>query len=79
VAPRGKHGRLPLSVRKVIRITYQVIWFDYDLPDGEYTPEQLCRARKVVKRGAVGHYTLTLPAASEGRRAHAAPETHAPR
>jgi hypothetical protein len=43
---------------EVIRVAYQVIWYDYDLRDGVYTPEQLQRARKVVKRGPVRHYLL---------------------
>jgi uncharacterized protein YcfL len=43
---------------EAIRVVYQVIWYDYDLRDGVYTPEQLQRARKVVKRGPVRHYLL---------------------
>jgi hypothetical protein len=46
---------------EVIRVAYQAIWYDYDLRDGVYTPEQLQRARKVVKRGPVRHYLLRWP------------------
>jgi hypothetical protein len=42
-------------------VAYQVIWYDYDLRDGVYTPEQLQRARKVVKRGVVRCYLLRWP------------------
>jgi hypothetical protein len=60
----------PLEVRstrvisprdEVIRVAYQVIWYDYDLRDGVYAPEQLRRARKRIKRGPVRHYVLRWP------------------
>jgi hypothetical protein len=42
-------------------VPYQRIWFDFDVPDGSYTPEELQRANKVVKRGALQSYTLRWP------------------
>jgi hypothetical protein len=32
-----------------VRIPYQRVWYDFDVPDGAYTPEMLREARKVVK------------------------------
>jgi hypothetical protein len=55
----GVSSAVVISPRdEAIRVAYQVIWFDYDLRDGVYTPEQLQRARKVVQRGPVRHYLL---------------------
>jgi hypothetical protein len=40
-------------------VPYQPIWYDYDVPDGAYTPGELRRARKVAKPwGSVRHYPL---------------------
>jgi hypothetical protein len=40
-------------------VPYQPIWYDFDVPDGAYTPGELRRARKVVQpRGPVQHYPL---------------------
>jgi hypothetical protein len=33
---------------EVIHVRYQRIYFDWDLPDGTYTPEQLRKAQLVV-------------------------------
>jgi hypothetical protein len=56
---------------EVFRVAYQAIWYDYDLRDGVYTPEQLLRARKRIQRGPVRHYLLRWPGGrSEPLRAH---------
>jgi hypothetical protein len=61
--PFAVHSRRVISPRdEVIRVAYQVIWYDYDLRDGVYAPEQLRRARKRIKRGPVRHYLLRWPA-----------------
>jgi hypothetical protein len=52
---------------EVIRVAYQAIWYDYDLRDGVYTPEQLQRARKRIKRGPVRHYLLRRPGGAVAR------------
>lgn len=55
-------GPVPTVKRGTLRIPYQCIWFDFAVADGEYSPEDLRRARKVVKAwGAVRFYTLTTP------------------
>jgi hypothetical protein len=42
-----------------LAVPYQRIWFDWDVPDGEYTPEQLRQAKKRVHRwGGVRRYTI---------------------
>jgi hypothetical protein len=44
-----------------IIVTYQRIWFDYDLRDGTYTPAELQQAKLLVKRGPVLRYRLRWP------------------
>jgi hypothetical protein len=45
----------------LLEIIYQRIWFDYDLRDGTYTPDELQHARLLVKQGAVLRYRLQWP------------------
>jgi hypothetical protein len=50
----------PLTAPEVIHVSYQRIFYDWELPDGTYTPEQLRKANLVVKPwGPVQSYTLT--------------------
>jgi hypothetical protein len=45
---------------EVMHISYQRIFYDWDLADGTYTPEQLRKAKIGVKPwGPVQSYTLT--------------------
>jgi hypothetical protein len=44
-----------------VLVTYQRIWFDYDLRDGTYTPAELQQAKLLVKRGPVLRYRLGWP------------------
>ena len=45
---------------ELIHVTYQRIYYDWDLADGTYTPEQLRKAKMGVKPwGPVQSYTLT--------------------
>jgi hypothetical protein len=46
---------------EVIIVAYQCFSLDYDLPDGTYTPEELRRARLLVKPGAALRYRLRWP------------------
>jgi hypothetical protein len=46
---------------EIIIVTYQRIWFDYDLRDGSYTPAELQEAKLLVKPGAVLRYRLRWP------------------
>jgi hypothetical protein len=39
----------PLNAPEVINVSYQRIFYDWDLVDGAYTPEQLRKAKMVVK------------------------------
>jgi hypothetical protein len=42
-----------------LRVSYQRIWYDFNVADGAYTPQELQRAGKVVKPwGPVQYYTL---------------------
>jgi hypothetical protein len=51
---------------EVIKVPYQRIFSDWDLADGTYTPEQLRKAKMVVKPwGPVQSYTLTASGAVE--------------
>jgi hypothetical protein len=51
----------PVNAPEIIHIRYQRIFYDWDLPDGTYTPEQLRKANLVVKPwGSVQSYTLTI-------------------
>ena len=44
---------------EIIRVSYQRIFYDWDLADGSYSPEQLRKAKLVVKPwGPVQTYTL---------------------
>lgn len=49
------------SVPEVLIVQYQRFSWDYDLPDGTYTPEELRRARIVVKPGPELRYRLRWP------------------
>jgi hypothetical protein len=50
----------PLTDPEVIHVSYQRIFYDWELPDGTYTPEQLRKANLGVKPwGPVQSYTLT--------------------
>jgi hypothetical protein len=56
----------PLDAPEVIHVNYQRIFYDWDLADGIYTPEQLRKAKMGVKpRGPVQSYTLTSRGAVE--------------
>jgi hypothetical protein len=46
---------------EIIMVTYQRIWFDYNLRDGSYTPAELQEAKLLVKPGAVLRYRLRWP------------------
>jgi hypothetical protein len=46
---------------EIIIVTYQRIWFDYDLRDGSYMPAELQEAKLLVKPGAVLRYRLRWP------------------
>ena len=46
---------------EAIIIAYQRIWFDYDLRDGTYTPDELQHAKLLVKGGPVLRYRLHWP------------------
>jgi hypothetical protein len=48
-------------VPEVMIVQYQRFFWDYDLPDGTYTPEELRRARIVVKPGPELRYRLRWP------------------
>jgi TubC N-terminal docking domain len=39
----------PHHSRKPVRVAHQKIWFDWDIPDGTYSPEQLRKAPIIVK------------------------------
>jgi hypothetical protein len=58
--PRTQTGE-PHDSPEIIMVTYQRIWFDYDLRDGTYTPAELQQAKLLVKRGAVLRYRLRWP------------------
>jgi hypothetical protein len=49
------------ELSEVLIVAYQRFWLDYDLPDGTYTPEELRRARLLVKPGPVLRYRLRWP------------------
>jgi len=50
-----------------LHVPYQPIWYDFNVADGAYTPQELHRAGKVVKPGGrVQHYTLQWPAVDAG-------------
>jgi hypothetical protein len=63
--PKIVQGRRECSAKsaksgEVLTVPYQRIWFDYDIPDRTYTPEQLRKARKwVYPWGKVACYLLT--------------------
>jgi hypothetical protein len=46
---------------EVIIVAYQRFSFDYDLPDGSYTPQDLRQAKLLVKPGPVWRYRLYWP------------------
>ena len=46
---------------EVIIVAYQRFSFDYDLPDGSYTPQDLRQAKLLVKPGPVLRYRLNWP------------------
>jgi hypothetical protein len=46
---------------EVIIVAYQRFSFDYDLPDGSYTPHDLRQAKLLVKPGPVLRYRLYWP------------------
>jgi hypothetical protein len=49
---------------EVIHISYQRIFYDWDLADGTYTPEQLRKAKMIVKPwGPVQTYARNIGAA----------------
>jgi hypothetical protein len=58
--PRAKTDE-PADSPEIITVTYQRIWFDYDLRDGSYTPAELQEAKLLVKPGAVSRYRLRWP------------------
>jgi hypothetical protein len=46
---------------ELIHISYQRIFYDWDLADGTYTPEQLRKAKMVVKPwGSVQTYARNM-------------------
>jgi hypothetical protein len=51
-------GKQSVVLRLVsLPVPYQPIWYDFDVPDGAYTPGELRRAGKVVRPwGPVQHY-----------------------
>ena len=53
-------GKQSVALRLVsLPVPYQRIWYDFDVPDGAYTPGELRRAGKVVRPwGPVQHYPL---------------------
>jgi hypothetical protein len=51
----------PTFTREVIIVAYQRFILDYDLPDGTYTPQELRRAKLLVKPGPVLRYRLHWP------------------
>jgi hypothetical protein len=51
----------PSASSEVIIVVYQRFSFDYDLPDGSYTPHDLRRATLLVKPGPVWRYRLYWP------------------
>jgi hypothetical protein len=55
-------GPVRTTEQGTLRIPYQRVWYDFDVRDGEYPPEQLQRARMVVKPwGPVRFYALAEP------------------
>ena len=51
---------------KPLRIAYQPVYVDFDVPDGEYTPEELQRARKRLRPdGPVRYYRLSQEGSPE--------------
>ena len=46
---------------EAITVAHQRIFFDFDVPDGTYTPQELQRAKLVIKRGPVLRYRLHWP------------------
>jgi hypothetical protein len=48
-------------VPEIIHVSYQYIFYDYDLPDGTYLPAELQRAGLLVKRGPILRYRLPWP------------------
>jgi hypothetical protein len=52
----NRDHRISEDALEKIRVAYQAIWFDSDLRDSVYTPEQVRQARKVVRHGPVRHY-----------------------
>jgi hypothetical protein len=46
---------------EVIIVAYQRFFFDYDLPDGSYTPQDLRQAKLLVKPGPELRYRLYWP------------------
>ena len=59
-AMRDESAPLPvIPLREPVQVAYQRIFFDWDLADGPYTPEQLRKAKVAVKPwGAVQSYRL---------------------
>jgi hypothetical protein len=49
------------QLTEVVTVTYQKLSYDWAIADGTYTPEQLRRARKVVKPGPELWYRLRWP------------------
>jgi hypothetical protein len=59
--PEASSAPLAEHRPEIIHVPYQRIFFDWDLADGTYTPEQLRKAKMVVKPwGAVQTYALVL-------------------
>ena len=52
------------SPAEVMIVAYQRFSLDYDLPDGTYMPEELSRAKLLVKPGSVLRYRLRWPGGS---------------
>jgi hypothetical protein len=48
----------PSASSEVIIVVYQRFSLDYDLPDGTYTPEEMRRAKLLVKPGPLLRYRL---------------------
>jgi hypothetical protein len=50
-----------------LRVAYQRVWYDFNVPTGTYTPAQLRRAGKVAKPwGTEQHYILRLAPSEAG-------------
>jgi hypothetical protein len=53
--------------RVSLRVCYQRLWYDFNIADGAYTPQELHRAGKVVRPwGPLQYYTLQWPVLEAG-------------